>query len=55
MGRGDPGPGGWGMGHSENRCCISGQEQGLCVHLGPPESKTEEEEEEEKQHIGERR
>lgn len=34
----DPDPGGQGRAHSESRCCISGQGQGPCGHLGYPRS-----------------
>lgn len=34
----DPDPGGQGRAHSESHCCISGQGQGPCGHLGYPES-----------------
>lgn len=34
------GPGGPGRVHSGSRCCISGEGQGPCGHLGYPESGT---------------
>lgn len=37
----DPDPGGLGRAHSESHCCISGQGQGPCVHLGYPISRAD--------------
>lgn len=37
-GREGKGPGGLGRVHSESHCCISGQGQGPCGHLGYPKS-----------------
>lgn len=34
----DPDPEGRGRAHSESHCCISGQGQGPCGHLGYPRS-----------------
>lgn len=34
----DPDPRGPGRAHSESHCCISGQGQGPCGHLGYPKS-----------------
>lgn len=39
--RGGKDPGGLGRAHSESHCCISGQGQELCGHLGYPKSVTE--------------
>lgn len=36
--RGGMDPGDPGRAHSESRCCISGQGQGPCGHLGYPKS-----------------